>query len=143
MKATCQKVPLCSTSMQPPSLHLSWPTARLKHVKRLCSDVKQYNKACVNFVDSVKTMIPNHSWLSTPERIRLPASVASRGNSWLVIPFHSSLIRCRFQKVLREIGVLAEYLGLGSFVPRVAWSRLKSNIGEHVSSHFYSVGKGT
>ena len=94
--------------------------------------------ACDNFVDMMRTYLPNHMWLQTRDQVFTKESKPS-GNSWLVIPFHSSLLACRFARVLRECGELGEFLGLDAFVPRVAWSRMQGNVAEIMASHFYTV----
>ena len=117
------------------SMHKAWPNARLSNYSRLCSDVKQYNKACGNFVESMRSTVPNHIWLDTSEQPRPPAP-PSESSTWLVIPFHTSLKACKFPAVLREVAEIGKSFNLGRYVPTVACSRLKSNIVEHVSAHF-------
>ena len=82
--------------------------------------------------------LPYHTWLQTRDQTsrgnRKPV-----GNSWVVIPYHSSLLACGFSRVLNDCGDLGEFLGLGSFVPRVAWSGMHGNIAEIMASHFYTV----
>ena len=138
VKQTSQKVPLCSSSMHHPSLHSAWPEGRLSHYKAICSSKKPYKHACTSFVDSMRYMLPYHPWLQSFEHnISRPPKRAA-GGTWLIIPYHMCLSACGFQRVIRE---LCQFLpaAFHASLPRISWSRLRSNISEHTSQHFYSV----
>ena len=126
VKNTSQMVPLCSSSMHHPSLHMAWPSARLKHFYALCSGRKPYRYACNRFVDTMRYMLPLHPWLLFHGQRRTRPG-RSLGGSWLVIPYHVSMLACGFSNIIREA---CQYLpeAFDASIPRVAWSRLRSNI---------------
>ena len=137
VKQTSQMIPLCSTSMHHPSLHQAWPEGRLKHFLAICSGRKPYRDACNRFVDTMRYMLPLHPWLLFHGQRRTRPG-RSLGGSWLVIPYHVSMLACGFSNIIREA---CQYLpeAFDASIPRVAWSRLRSNIYEHTARHFYSV----
>ena len=138
VKDTCQKVPLCDSSCHYPSLHVAWPEARITHFRRLCSSLKLTKIAIERFVDMFQKDLPRHRWLETREQTKNRSSLAYTG-TWLVIPFHFSLLSCRFSSVVTEMARFAAIHGIADLTPRIAWSRMHGNIGEIAAAHFYSV----
>ena len=143
LKPTFQGAPLHHSSMHPWSVHSSWPCGRLHHFRNLCSDRGLFDAASVRFLNRFSEFHPDsriferlkslhHDLYRTePTPFSLSRPVKESGEcSWVVIPFHPSLVAADFMQAIRDVQTDFEAHGFSEFRPRLSWSRYCKHLRE-------------
>ena len=143
VKPTFQGAPLHHSSMHPWSVHGSWPSGRLHHFKSLCSDRGLFEAASVRFLKRFLEFHPDtriferlkslqHDlYRSHTRQFSQPlAAKESVECSWIVIPFHPSLVAANFMQAIKYVQIDFEASGFSEFRPRLSWSRYCKNLRE-------------
>ena len=124
--------PLCSTSLHPDRVHLSWPVTFLQRLESRASYHKHAKQACVRFASRFLSQCPGHIVAQDLIRNarnarRRPCTLVprherqsgSRDCSWLVLPYRRAW---ESSTLKRDLARLADvFYDLPS--PRIAWSK--------------------
>ena len=131
VKTSHQGTSLSHRSGHHPSVHMSWPSARMSHFYRICTNKHDRRIAQKAFVAKLMADDPQHPMLEVFGRDSRGGSFKSsevvRPSSWLVLPHHpcwqTAAIAAAIKACTHKFA--AEYFG---YLPRISWK----NGGTHL-----------
>ena len=125
-KSTHQAVSLDCRSHHPVTIHALWPVERFNSFSLRCSDSKAARSAKLEFLEKFCRSQPSHTCIpSLVEMLggrgdRVQGRKPDRG-SWLVLPFHSTLLSSGLGANLYDLSSMFERYGLERFAPKLSW----------------------
>ena len=146
-KPTNQAVPLSSLSCHQPSVHMSWPSARVKRFRKLCSCAYFYAKAYQHFRSSLVTGVPEHVWLRfSPPAVSWRHSFTKPARpkcmcSWLVLPYDPDLKSTWLDSWMLELKRTFEFYKFEELAPRISWSNGYRNLASIVTSSYFCAAR--
>ena len=142
-KPTNQAIPMSSLSCHLPSVHTSWPMARVKRFRKLVSCAYFYTNAYQHFRRSLVLGAPKHVWLRfsppavswrhTFARVARPKCMCS----WLVLPYDPDLKSSWLDSWVLELKRTFEFFKFEALAPRVSWSNGYRNLASIVTFSYF------
>ena len=81
-------ITLSDTSVHNMNVHMSWPRARVKCIRKRCSTIHAGNVAVTEFIDKMTNHCLSHVALKSLGSSLGSHSSPRKVSSWLVLPFH-------------------------------------------------------
>ena len=149
LKPANQAVPLSRLSCHSPSVHMSWPPARVKRFRKLVSCAYSYANEYTHFRRSLVLGAPEHVWLRfSPPAVNWRHNFARRSRpksmcSWLVLPYDPDLKSSWLYSWVLELKRTFGFFKFAELAPRVSWSNGYRNLASIATSSYVCAGRAS